>query len=399
MPKLLFVVNESFFFLSHRLAVAREAASRGFEVHVAAPEDHVWAPDDFDVGEISKLGFYFHPVRISRRGMNPIKELHSFWTMFRLVRSVRPDVLHLITVKPNLYGSIVARFLKTPALVLHITGLGQIFIEQSFKMRLIRSGVRFLLRSATRHANVRILVQNAGDLDALSRDEITSRDCYRLIRGSGVPLTEFTCKPQKPGLPVVILAARLIWEKGIGEFVAAARLLRERGIRARFLLIGDTKASNPRSVSLQHLRDWEAEGIIEWKGYQRDMPGILAASHIVCLPTRYGEGVPRILIEAAASGRPIVATQMPGCCEIVRNEENGLLVACNDPIVLADALERLISDAELRDRYGRRGREIAERDFSEIDIARRTADVYAELLHSASPPVEPDDINVSSPHG
>ena len=202
-----------------------------------------------------------------------------------------------------------------------------------------------------------------------------------LIRGSGVSLESYRATVQPDGVDaLVILPARLIWEKGVGEFVSAARALKERGVAARSALVGDTRASNPRAVPEAQLREWAAEGVVEWWGRREDMAAVFARSHIVCLPSTYGEGVPKVLLEAAASARPIVASDIPGCREVVRTGENGLLVRPGDAVHLEQALETLIADPAMRGRMGRRSREIAEDHFSIDDIAAQTLEVYTDLI-------------------
>ena len=379
MPTVLFVVNEAYFFVSHRLPVARAAARCGLEVHVAAPADHVWAPDGFDVDEIEKAGFQYHSIRLSRRGKNIAAEARSFFDIYRVMRLVRPDLVHFLTIKPTLYGGVAARLLGIPAMVVGLTGLGQVFVEQRPQTRLIRLVVARLLGFIARHPNSRLIVQNQGDWDTLL-DRGVKASKLALVRGSGVSLHEYRKVPEPDDVPLVILPSRLIWEKGVREFVMAAAKLKASGVVARFALVGDTKTSNPRSVPRAQLENWVQEGTIEWWGRRTDMPSVYAQCHIVCLPTTYGEGVPRALIEAAACGRPIVATDTHGCREVVRDAYNGILVKSNDVAGLEDALRRLINDPELRSRYGERGRAIVARELSEESVVGLTMDIYAKLL-------------------
>jgi glycosyltransferase involved in cell wall biosynthesis len=201
-----------------------------------------------------------------------------------------------------------------------------------------------------------------------------------LIRGSGVDMNIFTPRPEPEGVPVVILAARMLWAKGIGEFVDAARLLREQKVEARFVLVGESDPGNPSAVPVWQLEQWHDSGVVEWWGACSDMPRVFAEAHVVCLPSYYPEGVPKVLIEAAACGRPIVTTDVPGCREVVRHEENGLLVPTRDPVALAAALRRLIMSPALRDFLGRRGREIAVAEFGLERVIAETLAVYGDLL-------------------
>jgi len=379
---LLYVINEAYFFLQHRLPAARAARSLGYEIHVAAPADHVWAPEDFDVAEIEKAGFIYHRIELSRRGKNPFREVATIWNLLQLYRKLRPDIVHHLTVKPIIYGGLASRLTAIPATVSSVTGLGQIFVADGVGAAILKSIIIFGYQLATNRKRCRVLVENPDDADLLANVGAVRRDQLVHINGTGIPLDEFKSSDQGGGTPLVILAARLIWEKGIKEFVDAARTLKSKGVDARFALIGDTQSSNPRSVPEDQLRAWQDEGAIEWWGRRDDMPDIFRQSHIVCLPTTYGEGVPRSLIEAAASARPIVTTDTPGCREIVRNDINGLLVPTNDPGALVDALAKLIEDPALRSRMGAAGREIAAGEFSVEEVEQRTLDVYKEVMPS-----------------
>ncbi len=378
-PKLLYVVNEAFFFVSHRLAVARRAVAAGFEVHVAAPGDHVWAPEDFSVEVIRDLGFEFHEIPLSRRGTKPGQELATLWALFKLYRALKPDLVHHLTIKPVLYGGAVARLLGLPA-VSTVTGLGQVFIAEGLLARLLRGLVKRAYRFAAGHRRCRVIVQNPDDGKVLVGSGAVPARNLTLVRGSGVSLAEFPVTPDPGGVPLIVLPARLIWDKGVAEFVAAARALRDRGLAARFALVGDTKPSNPRAVPQRDLEAWHDEGVVEWWGRRTDMPAVLQSCHIVCLPSSYGEGVPKVLLEAAASGRPIVASDIAGCREVVHEGENGFLVSIGDHPGLVQALRLLIEDSDLRQRLGARSRAIVEDGLSEDEVVRQTLALYDDAL-------------------
>ncbi len=379
MAKLLYIVNESYFFMSHRLPIARAARAAGYQVHVAAPEDHVWAPEGFTVQALRDAGFAFHPIPLSRRGTNPWQEARTLIALWRLIRGLRPELVHLLTIKPLLYGGLAARLLGVPGVVAAVTGLGQVFVSSGATAGLLRRLAVMAYRVATGHPNGRVIVQNAGDMETLARSGAVKPERMVLIRGSGVSLSAFAPSPEPDGPPLVILPARMIWEKGVAEFVEAARLLRARGVEARFALVGDSKASNPRAVPQPTLEKWSREGGVEWWGRRTDMARVFAGAHIVCLPSTYGEGVPKVLIEAAACGRPIVACDIPGAREIAHQGENGLLVPPGDTEALAAALARLIENSDLRRRFGARGRELVESDFSEDRVVTATLEVYRAL--------------------
>jgi glycosyltransferase involved in cell wall biosynthesis len=380
-PKtILFVLNEAHFFLSHRLAVATAAREAGFEVHVATPDDHVWAPVGFDVSEITKAGFHYHSIPMSRRGLNPLQEIRTFLSLLRLYRYVRPDLVHLLTIKAIIYGGIAARFAGVPSVVIAFTGLGQIFSGRGLHWSALRFSVRLLLKIAAGHPNSSVIVQNPDDDLRLTTLGIVPIGESVLIRGSGIDVGSFKPLPLSTGAPLVILASRMIWEKGILEFVEAARFLRGNGSKARFALVGNTHPSNPRAVPGAQLKAWDLEGVVEYWGRREDMSNVLQESHIVCLPSKYGEGVPRILIEAAAAGRPLVATDIPGCREVVRDGITGLLVPCGDVNALARAIAHLAGDVDLRRRMGAKARQLAETEFDERTTVTKTLAVYDALL-------------------
>jgi len=372
-PKLLYLVTEDWYFCSHRLPVARAARDAGFEVVVATRvTDH--GP------QIEAEGFKLVPIHLSRRSTDPLRELESIAELLRVYRRERPDVVHHVAVKPVLYGSVVARLSGVGATVNALAGMGYIFSSKRLRARLLRPFVVGAYRIALNRRSSRLILQNPDDA-ALLRELGVVRDAAHLeiIRGSGVDMTAYPVRPEPRGEPLVVLPGRMLWDKGVGEFVEAARLLRARGVRARFALVGGSDPENPATIPDAQLRAWREEGVVECWGFREDMPDVLASAHVVCLPS-YREGLPKALIEAASCGRPIVATDVPGCREIVRHEDNGLLVPVREAAPLADALERLIADPDLRARLGARGRERVMNEFSEEHVIAATLRLYRELV-------------------
>lgn len=371
-PKLLFTVNDAGFFLSHRLPVALAARDAGYEVHAAT------APGDA-VARIRDLGFTHHAVPLSRRGLNPLAELWTLWSLVRLYRRLRPDLIHNVTVKPVLLGGIAARLAGAPAVVSAVSGLGYVFIRQGWKGSMLRFAVQTGYRWALRRRGARVIFQNPDDRETfLTQGLAAAKDCV-LIKGSGVDVSRFTPAPEPDGPPVVVLPARMLRDKGVADFVEAARRLRAQGVAARFVLAGGAGDGNPTAIPAAELRSWQDEGAVEWWGFRSDMAAVLRQAHIVCLPS-YREGLPKSLIEAAACARPIVSCDVPGCREIARAGENALLVPPRDPGALAEALGRLIGDGELRRRFGARGREIVEAEFSLDRVVGETLKLYAALM-------------------
>lgn len=370
--RLLFVVNDTAIFASHRLPVAVAASRAGYEVHLAA----------LDTGALEVLRDHdirFHPLHVDRTGLNPLNDLRMALELAGAVRKVRPTLMHTVTIKPVLYGGIVARLLGVPSLVSAVTGLGQVFTDQKSMPRPIRALVRALYRLALGHKNSCTIFQNPDDRAFMVGAKLVSIDRTALIRGSGVDMTCFAPRPEPPRPAVVILPARLLWDKGIGEFVDAARILRAAGLEARLALVGEPPPHNRDSVPRETIEGWVREGLVEWWGHQSDMPAVYARCHVVCLPSYYGEGVPRALIEAAACGRPIVTADTPGCREVVRDGVNGFLVPPRAARPLADALRELLLDASRCEAMGRRGRDLAVAEFSVEHVVEATLRVYAGL--------------------
>ncbi len=369
--RLLIVVNDPAFFLSHRLPIALAARDAGWEVHVATADGPAREV-------VIDAGLMHHVLPISRQGLRPDRELRTLASLVLLFRRLRPDVVHLVTIKPVLYGGIGARLARVPGVLYAVSGMGSVFVGRGRRTALLRTMARWLYRRALGHRNARVLVQNGHDRDSLEQMGAV-RDAT-LIPGSGVDLSEFRPQPEGDGPPLVLLPARMLAEKGVEEFVEAARLLRRRGVSARFQLAGGLDPGNPSAIPESRLRDWHASGHVEWLGHCEDMPRLLADCHIVCLPSYYGEGMPKSLLEAAAAGRAVVTTDHPGCRDAVLPGESAVLVPPRDAVALADALEALVNDPERRLRMGQAGRRLAEERFSLTAVVDAHLALYRQVL-------------------
>jgi len=369
--KLLFVTNEISTFFSHRLSLAKAAQQMGYEIHVAAPYSDA-------ASELAAMHFSYHRIKLDRKGINPFRECQTVSDLFCLYRSLKPDVIHHITIKPILYGGIAARLARVPAVVNAVTGLGYLFISQTKWARLLRFFSKIGFYVSFRHPNMRVIFQNKDDQQTFISGKLLAKEKATLIQGSGVPLETFKSLPEPRGEIVVLLAARLLWDKGVSEFVEAARLLRNY-THVKFALAGDVDAGNPASIPRKQLDIWVRQGVIEWWGWQSSIQDAFSKCHVVCLPS-YREGTPRVLIEAAACGRPVIATDVPGCRDIVIQSENGFLVSVKDPQALASAIEQLIKDDLLRRRMGKRGRQIVEAGFTSYLVNKKTLAIYKDLL-------------------
>lgn len=371
---LLFVVNDAAFFLSHRLPVAEAARDKGFSVHVATMPGPA-------VKMIKQLGFTHHSLPLSRSGRNPLKEFAAFFSLLILFRELRPTLVHLVTIKPVLYGGIAARLTKVPGVISAISGLGFLFVKRTgFMGNILRYLVLFLYRLSMGHPNQIVIFQNSIDISTLVGAGGVSRDKITLIHGSGVDLRDFPVIPEPDGIPVVVMASRLLKDKGVHEFVEAAKILQSRGIKARFQLIGDPDTGNPESITANSIRVWQREEVVECLGFRADIPELFSRAHLVTLPSYYREGLPKVLIEASAAGRAIITTDMPGCRDAIVPGVSGLLVPARDTKALADTIQRLIEDSELRQQMGKEGRRLAERKFSIENAVQAHLGIYQTLI-------------------
>jgi len=337
------------------------------------------APSGDYRSRLENEGFRVIPWSISRLSLNPYREFRSFYQVLRAYRTERPDLLHHVALKPTVYGGIAARLCGDIPTVSAVTGLGPVFTNSSARMVFLRRVLTSTLRGVFRSANCRAIFQNDDDRELFVKKGIAEKGKTIVLAGFGVDTREFSPLPEPRGVPVVMLPARMLWEKGVGEFVGAARQLRNRGVLARMVLVGAPDHKNPGCIGEAQLKEWVDSGVVEWWRHQQDMPSVLCRASVVCLPS-YREGLPKVLMEAAACGRAIVTTNVPGCAHAVRHGENGLLVPSRDPGALAQAVSALLGDCDLRARMGAAGRARAVREFSDERIAQQTLDVYRELL-------------------
>jgi glycosyltransferase involved in cell wall biosynthesis len=369
-PKLLFLVTEDWYFCSHRLPLARAARDNGYQVLVAT---RVTA----DGERIRREGFELISLRLRRRRSSPWNEVASLIELVNLYRREKPDIVHHVAMKPVIYGSIAALLARVPRIVNALAGFGYIFTSTHVRARLLRMPVRLALRGLLSAGKGRTIVQNPDDRRALDRLGIPEAR-IAVIPGSGVDVRTFHPVAEPEGPIVVCMVSRMLWDKGVGELATAARLLKADIPSLRVWLVGPPDPENPASISEEQLGQWAEEGILEWLGPQADVAAIWRRAHIAVLPS-YREGLPKSLLEAAASGRPMVATDVPGCREIVTENETGLLVPARDAVALAAALARLAGDAAHRQRMGAAARERVVERFSQERIASETLALYRSL--------------------
>jgi glycosyltransferase involved in cell wall biosynthesis len=380
-PRLLFVVNADWFFLSHRLPLARACAAAGFDVGVCAG-------DTGNGPTIEAEGFRFIPLRIERGGTRPVEELFTAANLARAYLAFRPDIVHHVTIKPVLYGSIAARALGVRGIVNAVSGLGYVFIpraEDRLRNRVLRRALWTAYRVALDGKQTRVIFQNEDDRSTFVGKKLVRPERTALVRGSGVDFRRFPSVPLPDGPFTAVLPARLLWDKGIGEFVDAATRLKRRWPDARFVLLGRIDHGNPAAIDQPRVDEWVKSGVVEWWGSieHAAMPDAYGRAHVVVLPS-YREGLPLALAEAAAMGRPCITTDVPGCRDVVAHEETGWLVPARDSVGLENALESALSSPERLAAMGRAGTRLAEERFGLDAVIRRTLSLYAELI---GPPI------------
>jgi colanic acid biosynthesis glycosyl transferase WcaI len=386
MAKLLFLVTEDWYFCSHRLAIARAAKAKGYEVVVATRvQNH---------GPVMEAeGFRVVPIRMRRRFGNILHELSTIWELVRLYRREKPDIIHHVALKPTLFGTLAALIAGQPAIVNAVAGLGYVFTSGSSQARLLRPFIQTFLRLLLNNKRTLVILQNEDDAGLLKELGIIDQRHVRLIRGSGIDIDHFHPQPEPPGEVTVAVVSRMLWDKGIHNLVEAVTSLRAKGVPVRLNLVGDPDPDNPASIPAATLEEWDLRDGIDWLGFQNDVREVWSKAHIAALPSRR-EGLPKSLLEAAACGRPIVATDVPGCREVVIEGETGFLVPSRDTEALARAIERLVADPALRNRMGQAARSRAILEFRDELVIERHLAVYEEQLARSKPAARPDRLSI-----
>ena len=381
MSKIVLFANTDWYLYNFRRSLALALREAGHEVLLLSP------PGEYGA-RLRALGLRWEPVPMDRRSLNPLREAAVLVHLWRLFRRERPDLVHGFTIKCAVYGSLAARAAGVPARVNAVTGMGYVFTSTDAKARALRPLVRLLMRAALDGRDARLILQNPDDVAVFEQARLVAPGHIRLIPGSGVDCVRFAPSesvgrghaPDADTPPFrVLLAARLLWDKGLAEFVNAARRLHAEGRAIDFLLAGDPDPGNPAAVPEATVHDWVAEGLLHWLGHVDDMPALFASVDVVVLPS-YREGLPKGLIEAGACALPLVTTDVPGCREVVTDGVDGLLVPVRDAGALATAIARLHDDPVLAARLGAAARQHALDEFDERIVIARTQAVYQELL-------------------
>ncbi len=372
MAKILLAANTDWYLYNFRLRLAEDIREKGASVTLVSP------PGPYAT-RMKRMGFTWRPLVIDRRSANPLREAETLMGFLALFRREKPDLVGLFTIKPVIYGTLAARLMGVRSIVGFITGLGYLFVNSARWTRIRQASALHLYRLALRSSRVKVIFQNEADMKLFLEKSVILQDQGRVVPGSGVDPEAFIHAEEPAGKPVILFASRLLWDKGVGDLIQAAKILRQNGFSGRIILAGEIDTGNPSSIPRERMERWQAEGLVEWLGFCDDMPALLQAAHIVVLPSYYGEGVPRILIEAAVVGRPIVASDIPGCRVVVQHGVNGLLVPPRDPEALAAALQRLLSDPSLRANMGKAGRALVLRDLTLDSINSRILRVFEEV--------------------
>lgn len=375
--RILYVIPEDWFFWTHRRTLAKAMREAGFEVVVVTRVSK-------HRQQIEAEGFRIVPFQLRRSSRNPVAEIHAILELYRIYQRESPLLVHHLTIKPVLYGAVAASLAGVPGVVSSVPGLGHVFVAKGKKAQLLRTLIKSAYWVAFRINGHRsqIIFENQDNCETFVKAKLAKPSQANVIRGlAGATCDELDVENSLPiGTPIVMMAGRLLWSKGVGELVEAGKIVRLRGLSCRVVLVGEPDTDNPSAVPEATLHDWHRQGIIEWWGRRSDMPAVLAQASIVVLPSMYGEGLPKILIEASAVGRPIIASNIPGCRDVVRHCENGLLVPPGDVEALADAIMLLLQYPDARAKMGANGRRIVSEEFTDAQIVAETMSIYRRLV-------------------
>ena len=375
--KLLYIINVDWFFISHRLPIAVEALNNGYDVTIACNFTK-------HKQELIDMGFTVVEIPFSRSGGSIVSEVKTLKAIRALIQSQKPDLIHAVTIKPVLYTGLVLKTIgKKIPFVVAISGLGYVFTASSLRAKVTKFIASFVYKIALSHKNKTIIFQNRSDEKILTKVAKLEAKDKVLIKGSGADLSVYTCIPETQKADVIVsMACRLLREKGVYEYIDAARLVKKQFPNTKFLLIGTPDLDNPNTVKQDEIDSWVDEGIIEYLGQRNDIPSIFSNSNIITLPSFYGEGVPKVLIEAAACGRAIVTTTNPGCKDAIIDGETGLAVPPMNSKLLADAITELIKTPSKRISMGLKARLFAEQEFDVKAVVKTHLAIYDKMLRS-----------------
>lgn len=373
--KILVLVNNLDFLISHRLDILKAAKDEGYEVIVVYGQ-----LGKRNINTISNMGISCIQIPLISKSINPFLELRTLYSIFSIFQKLKPDIVHLITIKAYLYGGIAARLARVPAVVSAIAGLGIFFNKKKWWNLLFQKLLYFVFYFAFKHPNQKVIVQNLEDQKTLIKFICLNKNKFLLFKGSGVDLSKFSILKEENTVPKVCFASRLLYEKGVYDFINAAKIIKKKGINAEFLLAGSTDPNNPTSLNFKDLQNIKKEKAVKLLGFKKNIPQLFSKSHIICLPSFYGEGLPKVLIEAAAASRAIVTTNISGCRDALIPNKTGLLVPVKNPKKLANAIHWLIKNPKKRVAMGKLGRKLAEKEFPIKKIVQKHIKLYRDIL-------------------
>ncbi len=375
--KLVYAVSEDWYFLSHRLAMANAAKKADYEVHVICN-------DTGKISIISSMGFSCHTLNFRRKSWSPIKLIIEVFLFFNILKRIKPDILHLVSIRPIIVGGIAAKFSNIPIKISAMTGLGHVFTSKNRTKKIIRKLFLPLLRFAVQGSLSQVLVQNKHDLELMENLRIADKSKINIIRGSGIDINYYKplSEPDEPPI-VVAFVSRMLEDKGAKIVIKAAKIIRNENLDIKFLLAGKLDPQNPTSLNLSDIKDAHDSGEINWLEEVKDVRKVWEKSHIAVLPSRR-EGLPKSLLEAAASKRCIIASDVPGCREIALDGVNAILIPPDNALALVSAIKKLAYNKNLRIKYAIESRKLVESDLSAEKIGKKTVNMYRSLEHTIS---------------
>lgn len=369
--RVLFVITEDWTLISHRLHLVDAAIDAGYKVAIATKiNKHRKFLED--------RGMKIFEWKLHRGSLNPIKEIIAILSLMKILFEFKPDIIHAVAQKPVIYAGLAKKIYKKASFIAALGGLGFVYTSKRLRATLLKPLLRLLLKSVLDGKRTRLILQNKDNVNTIERINIINKKYIRLVKGAGVEMKKYLPSKIPLKTTIIILPGRMLWDKGVGEFVRVAKRIKGRNIKARFVLVGDIDLDNPESIKQIQIDKWIESGVIEHWGRCDDMEKVYKKSSIVCLPS-YNEGLPKVLLEAGSSSRPIVAFDVPGCREVIKNKVNGFLVQFRNENALETALVKLINDKKLCEKMGKNGRKIVERYFASEIINTQTLKIWNEV--------------------
>ncbi len=371
--KILFIISEDWYFFSHRLSLAVIAIKSGYEVGLLCRVSKYRK-------EIEAEGVKVFNWSINRESKNIFKETVAILNIVSILHKFKPNLIHSVAMKPVLYSAIASSYVGHQKSIFALAGLGYIFTSRNNFAKIVRLFLIICFKKIFYNKNNKLVLQNPEDRSLLLDLNVISKNNVHLIRGAGVDTFSFFYKPIPFKNPIIMLPSRMLWAKGVQDFVDCAEIINDKKKIARFVLVGGPDTQNPDTISEYQLEKWNNSGVVEWWGNQDDMPSIIQQATIICLPTFYGEGLPKCLLEGASSGRPIVSYDVPGCREIVVNNYNGFLVKSRSIEGLVKSIIMLLADNDLCIQMGKNGRKLVKNNFTQEIVGKETIQLWEDLL-------------------